>query len=77
MQLFPISEMAHAQVAPRAMKNSALSYSETNQRCQNLVTINSTTFPDTVTRTSISAIILKRLHNMFTLLPVDGHDMSK
>jgi hypothetical protein len=77
MQLFTIPEMAQAQVAPQAMRNTALSPSVKNKSTLSKSRYNNRTFPDTMTRTDIRVAILTRLHNMFRLLPINGHNMNK
>jgi hypothetical protein len=49
---------------------------------QNVVTITTTKFPDAEMKTVIGIIILKTvlftlLHNMFSLMPINNHDMNK
>jgi hypothetical protein len=49
---------------------------------QSVITINHAKFPDIVRKIVIDAILIKTvfftlLHNLFTVLTIDGHDMSK
>jgi hypothetical protein len=77
-----VSSRAHAGLyAAQGSKNSPHS-SYKRSTFQSVITINYAKFPEILRKIAIDAIIIKTvfftlLHNMFTVLPVGGHDMSK